>query len=171
MKPTTQSRLKKGATVTAVAVALITGFEGVRTVAYRDSVGVATVCIGETKNVHMGDHYTKQQCFDMLGARLPDYEQAMDKCLKHPDALPDASFVALLSFSYNLGTNCAWSVYRDINAGNLSQGCLDMLGFDHAGGHVLAGLKTRREKESALCLEGVEGVKIDAIAKQMKVTG
>ncbi|UIK07969.1 glycoside hydrolase family protein [Neorhizobium galegae] len=49
MKPTTKTRLKKGSTIAAAAVALVAAWEGAKTVAYKDIVGVPTVCFGETR--------------------------------------------------------------------------------------------------------------------------
>ncbi|SFM41507.1 glycoside hydrolase family protein [Methylobacterium pseudosasicola] len=40
----------------------ITGFEGMRTKAYRDGGGVPTVCVGETKGARMGMKFTIAEC-------------------------------------------------------------------------------------------------------------
>ena len=52
------SRLKKSAAVGAAAIALVAGWEGLRTKAYLDAVKVPTVCFGETRGVKLGDSYT-----------------------------------------------------------------------------------------------------------------
>lgn len=60
------SRLKKagiGLTVAgSLAIGVIGGYEGLRTRAYPDMVGVPTVCFGETRGVKLGDVYTVEQC-------------------------------------------------------------------------------------------------------------
>ena len=66
------SRLKKSAGLAAVAIAIVGGFEGLRTVAYRDQVNIPTICFGETRGVQMGDrtciwHYTHLRAGAVLG--------------------------------------------------------------------------------------------------------
>ena len=55
-----------GSTILGSLIALVAGFEGYRTDAYRDTGGVWTICYGETKGVKRGDTATKQQCDNML---------------------------------------------------------------------------------------------------------
>ena len=150
------SRLKKSAAVAAAAVAIVGAFEGLRTLAYRDSVGVPTVCFGETRGVHMGDKYTVDQCKQMLGNRLVEFEAGMRACLRNPDALPDGPYIASLSLSYNIGTGafCRSSVRRYLDAGQIKQACDAFRNFTKAGGYTLPGLVKRREAERALCLKG-----------------
>lgn len=40
--------------------------EGLSTSAYRDPIGIPTVCVGETRGVKMGDRYTREECLEML---------------------------------------------------------------------------------------------------------
>ena len=152
------SRLKQAGAVMAMAVALVAAFEGGRTVAYRDAVGIPTVCFGETRGVKMGDRYTMDQCKEMLGSALLEYEAAMVKCLKNPAAIPDKSYVAFLSLSYNIGSYafCHSSVARRANAGNIRGACDAILYWNKAGGRVLRGLVRRRQEERKLCLEGLK---------------
>lgn len=155
-KVSVKSRLKKGSAVAALAIALVSGFEGVRTVAYRDVVGIPTVCFGETRGVKMGDRYTMDECKAMLGDALVAYETAMRGCLTNPDAIPDKPYVAFLSLSYNIGTGafCRSTVARKANAGDLRGACNAIPLFNKAGGRVIKGLVTRRAEEQALCLQG-----------------
>lgn len=94
------SRLKKSAAVMAAAIALVGVWEGLRLVTYRDPIGIPTVCFGETRGVKMGDRYTLEECQAMLGDALVEFETGMRRCLKSPDDLPDKSYTAFLSFSY-----------------------------------------------------------------------
>lgn len=150
------SRLKKTAAVGAAAVALVAGFEGLRTKAYLDSVKVPTICFGETRGVKMGDRKTVAECKAMLGERLVEFEAGMRKCLRNPDALPDGPYIAALSLSYNIGTGafCRSSVRRYFDAGQIRQGCDAFRNFTKAGGMRLQGLVNRREAERAICLKG-----------------
>lgn len=151
------SRLKKGAAITAVAVGLVGGFEGLRTYAYRDVVGIPTVCFGETRGVKMGDKYTVEECKAMLGDALVEFETRMTACLKDPSKVPDNAYVAMLSASYNIGSGafCRSSMARYLNAGNIKAACNSLLLWNKAGGRVIKGLDNRRKEERALCLKGL----------------
>lgn len=134
-------------------IALLGTFEGVRTYAYNDSVGVPTVCYGHTKGVKAGQHYTLAECNKMLIADIPKYDPNNLGCIKV--VLPPKRHSALLSFAYNVGpgTFCRSSVVRKINAGNVQGGCDALLHYDYAKGHHLKGLTSRRKAERVLCLQ------------------
>ncbi|PSJ60991.1 lysozyme [Mesorhizobium soli] len=141
----------------AAAVALVGSWEGLRTVAYRDVVGIPTVCFGETRGVKMGDRYTVDECKAMLGDALVEFETGMRRCLKAPDAIPAKSYVAFLSLSYNIGTTafCGSTVVRRANAGDIRGACDAISAWNRAGGRVVQGLVNRRAEERRICLEGV----------------
>lgn len=151
------SRVKKGGALAASVVALVSGFEGLRTYAYRDPVGIPTICFGETRGVKMGDHKTPAECRDMLISRLAEFETGMRKCLASPDTIPDNAYAAFLSASYNIGTGafCKSSIARKANAGDIRGACDALLAWDKAGGFRLPGLTKRRAKERELCLRGI----------------
>lgn len=154
---TSKSRLKKSGTLMAGAVALVGAWEGVKTVAYKDIVGVPTVCFGETRGVKMGDSYTMDECRAMLGDALVEFEMNMRKCLKAPDSIPDKPYTAFLSLSYNIGTGafCGSTVARKANEGDLKGACNAIPAWNRAGGRVVKGLVNRRAEEQKICLEGV----------------
>ena len=154
--PSSPSRLKKSSAVMAAAVALVGAWEGVRTVAYRDIVGIPTVCFGETRGVKMGDRYTMEECRTMLGDALVEFETGMRRCLRNPDAVPDKPYVAFLSLSYNIGTGafCKSTVARLANAGDIRGACNAIPAWNKAGGKVVKGLVNRRAEEQQICLEG-----------------
>lgn len=155
------SRLKKtgvGLTVAgSLAVGIVGAWEGLRTKAYRDVVGIPTVCFGETRGVKMGDQYTVDECKAMLGDALVEFETNMRRCLNNPDKIPDKPYVAFLSLSYNIGTGafCRSTVARKANAGDLKGACDAILMWNRAGGRVIQGLVNRRQDERKMCLEGV----------------
>ncbi|MCO5153400.1 MULTISPECIES: lysozyme [unclassified Shinella] len=153
------SRLKKNGTLMAAAVALIGGWEGLRTVAYRDVVGIPTVCFGETRGVKMGDRYSVDECKAMLGDGLAEFEQGMRKCLKAPDQIPAKSYISFLSLSYNIGTGafCGSTVARRANAGDVRGACNAIPMWNKAGGRVVQGLVNRRKDEQRICIEGLAG--------------
>ena len=157
------SRLKQAGKFTAIgalAIALVGGFEGLRTTAYRDVVGIPTVCFGETRGVKMGDKYTVEECKVMLGDGLIDFEKGIVACLKNPKAIPDKSYVAFISVAYNIGQPafCNSTMRRELNNGNLVAACDAILMWDKAGKpkRKIKGLTLRRIEEKNLCLEGVK---------------
>lgn len=155
--PAGVSRLRKTATMMVAAIALIGSWEGVRTVAYKDIVGVPTVCFGETRGVKMGDKYTIDECKAMLGDAVVEFEVGMRKCLINPDAIPAKTYVSFLSLSYNIGTSafCGSTVARRANAGDYRGACNAIPLWNKAGGKVVQGLVNRRADEMKICLEGV----------------
>lgn len=149
------NRVTKGGAVVTLLVGLVGGFEGIRQKAYQDVVGVWTVCYGETEGVKPNDRYTLDQCKEMLRESLVKYADGIENCVKVK--LPDKRYVALVSFTYNVGVKaaCKSSVVRLINAGQTRAGCDALLKWDRAAGIRFPGLTKRRQKERALCLEGL----------------
>jgi lysozyme len=154
------TRLKKAGkftTIGAAVVALIGVWEGVRTTAYRDIVGIPTVCFGETRGVKMGDKYTYEECKEMLGDAVIEFEQAIRQCLKQPDKVPDKVYASSLSLAYNIGQKafCRSTVARKINEGEYKEACDAFLMWNKAGGKVSKGLTNRRNDERRICLDGL----------------
>lgn len=155
--PKTGSRLRKNAQVALLCTTTIGGFEGVRQTAYADPATGRepwTVCYGETEGVKRGDHYTLQQCRDMLAKSLEKYAVKLEACVSRP--MPDTTYAAFLSLSYNVGSGgfCKSSVARAWNAGDVRVSCDAMLKFNKAAGITFPGLTKRRTQERALCLKG-----------------
>lgn len=151
------NRLKLIGSLLAALIALVGGFEGVRTVAYRDSVGVPTICYGETLNVHMGDRKSLAECKAMFAKRLLQFADKMESCIKRPGAIPDKAYLAFASLTYNIGSGafCQSTLAKKLNAGDLRGACQEILKWDRAGGAKLPGLTNRRQAEYKLCMEGV----------------
>ena len=145
------------AAILAICVPLVGGFEGLRQTAYPDPATKGppwTVCYGETKGVHRGDHHTVVECKAMLSASLEGYADKVEACVVRP--MPDAVEAAFVSLAYNIGTGgfCKSSVARLYNAGDARGACDAILKFDRAAGIVFPGLTRRRQAERALCLKG-----------------
>jgi len=152
------NRLKKGSAAAAMAVALVGSFEGLRQNAYPDPATQGqpwTICYGSTNGVKPGDHKTVEQCKALLALELKIYARGVEGCVRLP--LPDARFVALTSFAYNVGVKaaCSSSVVKLINQGKTAEGCEALLKWNRAAGIVFPGLVRRRQKERAFCLEGI----------------
>lgn len=143
----------------AALIALVGTFEGLRTTAYKDIVGVTTVCYGETRNVMLGDTYTPEECKEMLGERLAEFSKGVRNCLRDPDSLPDKVFISYVSLAYNVGvpTFCRSSIARKANQGDIVGSCNAILLYNRAGGEVVRGLVLRRQKERKICLSGLKG--------------
>jgi len=143
--------------VGAAAIALVGAWEGLRLTAYRDVVGIPTVCYGETHGVKLGDRHSKADCDAMLLASLKKHERGMRRCLNRPDAIPAKSYVAFVSLTYNIGVGafCRSTARRRLNAGDISGACDAATWFNKAGGRTIRGLINRRSAEHELCLEGL----------------
>ena len=139
----------------ALAGAFVAPWEGLRTSAYRDAVGVWTVCYGETKGVRPGDRYSAEECEAMLERELERYAAALGECLTAE--LPQGARVAFVSWSYNVGTGaaCRSTLVRKANAGDLYGACDELLRWNRAGGRVLNGLTNRRKAERAMCIRAL----------------
>lgn len=151
------SRVRKSAAVGAALVALVGAWEGLRTTAYKDIVGVPTVCYGETKGVKMGDKYTVAECKEMLKKSLDEHSLRMEACLKSPQTVPDEVYIAAASLTYNIGSGafCKSSMARYINSKEYKKACDSLKLYNKAGGRVVQGLVNRRADEYKICIKGV----------------
>lgn len=142
--------------VSAIAVPFIGGWEGLRTQAYLDPVGIPTVCYGHTRGVEIGDAYTKEQCDELLRTELLEYLEFVDAYVRYP--MPDTRRAALTSFAYNVGiANFERStLLRLMNEGKTREACNQLSRWVFAKGIKLRGLVRRREAERKLCLEGLQ---------------
>jgi len=143
----------------ATAVAFIGGWEGLETKAYRDIVGVWTVCYGETKGVQPGDRYSVAECDEMLKDEILSYERGLDRCLKAD--VPVGAKIAFVSWTYNVGVGaaCKSTLVRKANAGDLVGACNELPRWNKAGGRTIKGLTNRRISERAMCLDAVRSHK------------
>lgn len=138
----------------ALALTMVAGFEGLYTHAYRDPVGVITICFGVTnvdRKVKMGDTATKDECYQMLAEDLPKYKAMVDRRIHV--AMPPHRTAAIVSFTYNVGEGnlAKSSVARYINANQPLKGCDALLGWTKAKGEVYPGLVKRRQAERVYC--------------------
>lgn len=130
---------------------LVAGFEGLRTVAYRDPVGIPTLCYGSTQGVRMGQGATRAQCEALLGHELLAAHEQMQACVRVP--LTPGQRSAFTSFTYNVGARafCRSTLARKLNAGDHAGACAELDRWVHARGIRLPGLVRRRAAERALC--------------------
>lgn len=134
MKALTKKLLALGAS-SLIAVTggyLIDPWEGKRNVAYKDIVGVYTICYGETKGVKIGDYRTDEQCDELLVNELASYNSAMRKYVKV--GLKPYEEVAYTSFVWNIGET-KWNsstLLEKLNAGDNLGACKEILKWNRA---------------------------------------
>ena len=150
-----------GGVAGAVAAAAIAGFvgpwEGLRTTAYQDIVGVWTVCYGETRGVGPGDAYTAAECDTQLARAVDEYRDDLTACLPNLGTYPEGVQIAFVSWTYNVGAGaaCGSTLVRKAKAGDLVGACNELPRWNKAGGRVVRGLTNRRAAEQSLCLEAL----------------
>lgn len=143
----------------AVASMLITGtnntdgLEGMKSVPYKDVVGVQTVCFGHTgADIIPWKHYSDAECKSILEADLQKVAKQIDPYITKP--IPVATRGALYSFAYNVGARSfqTSTLLRKINAGDTKGACDALRSWTYAGGKKWQGLINRREIEREVCL-------------------
>jgi lysozyme len=149
------SRIKKGGAIAALGIAVIGGFEGFRQVAYRDSIGVPTICYGETRGIRMGMKFTKAECDAKFIVALDEFANGVERCVPSAREMPEARYIAHLSLAYNIGIGgyCKSSIARLHNQGDVVGSCNAFLRYNRAGGVTFPGLTRRRKQERAMCLQ------------------
>lgn len=150
------------AAVLAATAAFVGPWEGERTEAYLDRIAsppVWTVCYGETRGVKPGDRYTSEQCNEMLLQALSEYRFPLNACIPGLVFQPEGVQVALISWSYNVGTGaaCSSTLAKRANAGDWTGACNQLPRWNKAGGRVVQGLTNRRAAEQKLCLNSLKG--------------
>lgn len=140
-----------------VNVDAIKGHEGLRLVAYLDSVGVWTIGYGDTgPDVVKGLAITKEQAENRLRKRLAEFEGYVNKAVKVK--LTQNQFDALVSLVYNIGPTAFnnSTLLRKLNAGDYIGAADQFLVWNkgRVGGvlQVIKGLANRRREERELFL-------------------
>ena len=138
----------------AFAVMVIAGWEGLRTAAYLDPVGIPTICYGHTDGVRLGDTATKEKCRAQLKAEVLVYWEGVDRLIDAP--LKPREQAAFTSFAYNLGlgTLDASQIPELMNAGDNEAACLEMMKYIKGDRpkRYIEGLFNRRMAEVKICL-------------------
>lgn len=142
----------------AIATALAIPAEGLRQYAYRDPVGLPTICFGSTQGVKMGDFRTVPECKALLTKEMMYAVQAVDSCRP---GLPINVLAAFADSVYNLGPTIACDTSRSraarlLAAGDYRGACEQLPRWNRArvaGVSVeLPGLTKRRKMERQVCL-------------------
>lgn len=144
--------LGASAVIAATGGYLVGPFEGKENKAYKDIVGIPTICYGQTKGVKLGDYMTDAECEKDLAVDLEIYNQKMKKYVTI-DLYPYEE-IAYTSFIWNVGET-AWkksTLLKKLNSGDKEGACNELLRWNKAGGKVVKGLSNRREAERQICL-------------------
>jgi len=148
-------RLIIPAAVLALAVGMVSKWEGVRYQPYRDAVGVLTVCYGHTgADIDPAKRYTKDECNALLAADMSTADAAVVRCLPMP--MLAQVHAALLSATFNVGPRvvCGSTLQRKALANDWPGACAALEQWKYAGGRVMRGLELRRADERHLCETG-----------------
>ncbi len=132
----------------------IAAFEGMKPLAYRDPVGIPTVCAGHTKGVRIGQVKTENECQELLRKDASEAGNWVGKCTMA--LVTQAQYDALVSLAFNIGgpAYCRSTLVRKLNAGDCQGAANEFLRWVKARGKVLAGLVKRRAEERARFLTG-----------------
>lgn len=153
-----KSRIAIGATAGAISIAtaIVSFYEGYEPTAYRDPVGIPTICYGHTETARMGQTLSQADCTALLQDDLGVAFDAVDR--RAQVELPPLTRAALASFVYNVGEgNFARStLLRKLNWGDLRGACHELTRWVYAKGKRLNGLVKRRATEREVCLAGLE---------------
>lgn len=148
-----------GTSAAAMLLVAVPKLEGMVLTAKPDPVGVVTACIGETRDVKLGQRFTIAQCTAKLEPRLAEFAAAVDHCTPL-SSMTVGQRVAVVDFAYNEGdgTYCRSSIAANFKAGNVAAACRSFNEsptgkpqYITADGRVLPGLINRRAQERAWC--------------------
>lgn len=131
---------------------LIKKYEGCKLYAYRDSVGVATIGYGHTRNVMMGMAITQAQAEAFLREDIAPIEKSLN--IMNTNFTQNA-FDALCSWIFNLGIGSfnSSTLKKYIVARKSDIEITDQIvRWYNAGGKPLLGLKKRRVEEANMWL-------------------
>ncbi|NSY36861.1 lysozyme [Leisingera sp. ANG59] len=146
-----------GALVIALATPFIAQWEGVRLQAYRDIVGVPTICFGDTHSVQMGDRSTMADCVQRLEDDVQAFYSEIAPCMTNP-GIPPGVQASMLELAFNVGSPsvCRSTMMRLANAGQYQAACDELRRWVIAGGRRIRGLENRRaDSKRSLCMRGL----------------
>ena len=157
LTPLEESGRKVEAHVTADGAATLRHVAGTQYLtAYRDIVGVVTICDGDTNDVKVGQVATPAECTARLERQLIVHAEGVVACVPQLYGREHQVTAAVL-LAYNIGVRgfCGSTAARLFRAGRWADGCRAFGMWNKAGGRVVRGLILRRERETAECLRGL----------------
>lgn len=129
-------------------VYLVEPWEGSSNQAYKDMVGVPTLCHGYTVGVKMGDYKTDEECEEILAKELTHFNTQMKKSVKVP--LPEHMEVAYTSLVWNIGVG-AWNsstLLKKLNNKEYAEACKQILRWNKSTFNRVGALKQQKNGET-----------------------
>lgn len=138
-----------------VGLKLTEEFEGCKLKSYLDQVGVWTIGVGHTRNVHADMTCTQAQAEEWLLEDVQDAVTGVNHLVKVE--LNKNQFDALVDFTFNLGVGslAKSTLLRLVNASDFKGASNEFEKWNKAGGIVRPGLTRRRLAEKKLFLTEV----------------
>lgn len=138
--------------VTQDVIDLMHHFEGWHNHAYLDPVSIPTIGVGFIAGVEMGDYMTDEEITIRLRKELKRFKSAVNSMVKVK--ITQQEFDALVSFSYNLGTNTLYksTLLSKLNNHQYEEASEEFPRWNKAGGRTLLGLQRRRDAERLMFL-------------------
>lgn len=157
MSPALRNKILTALGGGAIAIATVMlsgkdGLEGREYVAYRDVVGVLTVCDGHTgSDIIPGKRYTDKECDTLTRADLTRIARQVDQHIRVP--VTETQRAAIYSFAYNVGAAATINstMLRKLNANDYGGACAELKRWVYAGGQKWKGLMHRRDVEYEVC--------------------
>lgn len=138
--------------IATVMVSGKTGLEGREYIAYRDIVGVVTVCDGHTgSDIVWGKRYTDKECDALTRRDIQRIAAQVDPHIKV--ATTETQRAAIYSFAYNVGATATINstLLKKLNARDYAGACAELKRWVYAGGQKWKGLINRRDVEYQVC--------------------
>ncbi|MEB7958863.1 lysozyme [Raoultella ornithinolytica] len=138
--------------IATVMVSGKAGLEGREYVAYRDIVGIVTVCDGHTgSDIVWGKQYTDKECDALTRRDIQRIAARVDPHIKVPTT--ETQRAAIYSFAYNVGATATINstLLKKLNSRDYSGACAELKRWVYAGGKKWKGLINRRDVEYQVC--------------------
>ena len=147
-------------TLSPAGAEIIGNAEGCRREPYKCPADVLTVGIGSTEYSGLPIEPKRIYTDLEIAERWKNDIQVAEKCVNqygNGRNLPQPIFDAATSITFNVGCGAMRksTMFKYLNAGKYVQACNELSRWTRAGGRVLPGLVSRREKEKQLCLTPV----------------
>lgn len=143
--------------ITPEALQLLKNLEGCRLTVYSDLVGLSTVGYGHRTTLPVGTHVSQESVDELLDIDVGMFAKDVERLVHVP--LNDNQFSALVLFAFNVGSGRLEhsTLLKLLNQGDYQGAADQFLAWDMAGGHVVGGLRDRREAERNLFLKASNG--------------
>jgi lysozyme len=136
---------------------MIPKYEGEVLRGYRDPIGIATKCYGDTEDVVVGKVYSRAECLRSLESALLKHAGPVMACVPQLADYSDGEKAAAVSLAYNIGVNkfCKSTIAQKFRDGERREACAGYPVWNRAGGRVMPGLVVRRADEAAICARDI----------------